>query len=60
VVNISRWYRLDPEECLRKTNNKFTKRFNAMMKLAQNQGKKLKDFTIAQLEALWQEAKLQD
>ena len=60
VVNISRWYRLDPEECLRKTNNKFTKRFNAMMKLAQNQGKKLKDFTITQLEALWQEAKLQD
>jgi len=60
VVNIARWYRLDPEECLRKTNNKFTKRFNALMKIAQNQGKKLKDFTINELENLWQEAKLQD
>ena len=60
IVNIARWYKLDPEESLRKTNKKFKKRFDVMMKLAQNQGKKLKDYKISELEALWKEAKLLD
>jgi tetrapyrrole methylase family protein/MazG family protein len=60
IVNIARWYKLDPEESLRKTNNKFKKRFDAMMLLAKAQGKGLRDFSIAELEALWQQAKLQD
>jgi tetrapyrrole methylase family protein/MazG family protein len=60
IVNIARWYRLDPEESLRKTNNKFKKRFDNMMNIAKSKGKKLKDFQIIELESLWKEAKLLD
>ncbi len=54
VVNIARWYKIDPEDALRQTNNKFVKRFDVMQKLAK---KKLSEYSIAELEALWQEAK---
>lgn len=57
AVNIARWYRIDPEDALRKTNDKFERRFNEMMKIAAGEGKRLQDYTIAELESLWQSAK---
>jgi tetrapyrrole methylase family protein/MazG family protein len=58
VVNIARWFKIDPEDALRKTNNKFIKRFNLMAELAQkDSGKKLSDYSSIELEALWKEAK---
>jgi tetrapyrrole methylase family protein / MazG family protein len=54
VVNIARWYKIDPEEALRQTNKKFVRRFDCMMKIA---SKELSSYSIAELEALWQEAK---
>lgn len=58
VVNIARWYKIDPEEALRKVNNKFISRFNIMTDICKKQGKKLKDYSISELERLWQQAKL--
>lgn len=57
IVNIARWYKLDPEEALRKTNNKFVNRFNKMMDIAKSQNKKLQDYNIDELESLWKQAK---
>lgn len=57
VVNIARWYQIDPEDALRRTNNKFIDRFDCMMQLAKSANKQLQDYTIKELEALWQEAK---
>ncbi len=55
VVNLARWFEIDPEDALRKTNNKFITRFNKMVEIAAP--KELKDFSSTELEALWQQAK---
>jgi len=59
VVNIARWYKIDPEDALRKTNNKFIQRFDKMMEIIKTngQGKTMHDYRPDELEALWQEAK---
>lgn len=57
VVNLARWFKIDPEDALRKTNNKFVKRFDKMQEILKNKNKKMKECTIEELEALWQEAK---
>ena len=57
VVNIARWFKIDPEDALRQTNNKFVKRFDLMMKNCAAEAKTLKDYDIEELEAKWQEAK---
>ena len=57
VVNLARWFEIDPEDALRKTNNKFVTRFNKMVEIAAP--KELKDFSSTELEALWQKAKLE-
>ncbi len=59
VVNIARWFEIDPEDALRKTNNKFIQRFNKMVEIAaENPDKsKLQNYSSIELEALWQRAK---
>ncbi len=58
VVNLARWFEIDPEDALRKTNNKFVKRFNKMQEIAKaSERKELKDYSSTELEALWQQAK---
>ncbi|MEW5821265.1 MAG: nucleoside triphosphate pyrophosphohydrolase [Cyanobacteriota bacterium] len=54
IVNLARWYKIDPEMALQESNNKFISRFNLMEK---NAGKNLTEFTQPELEELWQEAK---
>ncbi len=58
VVNIARWYKIDPEDALRRVNNKFISRFNVMMDICKSEGKRMKDYSIDELEAMWQKAKL--
>lgn len=57
VVNIARWYKIDPEEALRKVNNKFVSRFNLMMDICKSEGKSMKEYSISELEDLWKQAK---
>jgi tetrapyrrole methylase family protein/MazG family protein len=58
AVNLARWFKIDPEDALRKTNNKFVNRFDTMQEILKKKNKKMKDCTIEELETLWQEAKL--
>ncbi|MCM1356766.1 MAG: nucleoside triphosphate pyrophosphohydrolase [Staphylococcus sp.] len=58
VINAARLYKINPENALEKTNKKFIARFNHVEKRAKEMGKNLKDMTLAEMDALWEEAKL--
>jgi XTP/dITP diphosphohydrolase len=57
LVNYSRYLKIDPEAALEKSNRKFKHRFQYIEEQAQYQGKDLKDMTLAEMDALWNEAK---
>lgn len=57
VVNAARLYHLNPDTALEKTNRKFIRRFNHIEARAREMGKELKDMTLAEMDALWDEAK---
>jgi uncharacterized protein YabN with tetrapyrrole methylase and pyrophosphatase domain len=48
---------VDPEQALRGTNAKFRARFGYVERKLAERGRKLEDSNIAEMEALWQEAK---
>ncbi|HUR36611.1 MAG TPA: nucleoside triphosphate pyrophosphohydrolase [Terriglobales bacterium] len=57
LVNIARYLSLDPESALRKTNRKFTRRFQHMEAELHRAGRSLPDATLEEMEQLWQAAK---
>lgn len=57
IVNLGRFLAINPEEALRKTINRFESRFGHIEQTLQAQGVNLKDASLAEMEALWQEAK---
>jgi XTP/dITP diphosphohydrolase len=57
MVNAARLYKIRPDNALEKTNVKFIKRFNYIEQQAKEKGLSLKDMTLGEMEALWQEAK---
>lgn len=59
LVNVARKEHLDAETCLRRTCDKFRKRWEIMEQRAHAQGKRIDDFDLDGLEALWQDAKKQ-
>ena len=56
-INLSRHAGLDAEQCVRKSNLKFERRFRVLEKLAQDQQQKVSEMTIEEMENLWQEVK---
>ncbi len=57
VVNVARLYGIHPDNALEKTNQKFISRFNYVEEKAIGQGRSLKDLTLGEMDALWNEAK---
>jgi tetrapyrrole methylase family protein/MazG family protein len=57
LVNLARFVKVDPEQALRKSNAKFRRRFGYVEQKLAERGKRPADSTIAEMEALWQEAK---
>lgn len=57
LVNISRFIGVNPEEALRRTISKFVSRFRYIERSAKQQGRKLTDMPLADMDALWDEAK---
>lgn len=60
VINAARLYKLNPDNALEKTNQKFIRRFNYVEDHSLKQGKKLKDMSLEEMDKLWDEAKLQE
>ncbi|MGK7896442.1 MAG: nucleoside triphosphate pyrophosphohydrolase [Xenococcus sp. (in: cyanobacteria)] len=54
IINIARWYDLDPFAGLQGTNRRFIQRLAIMENFAE---KSLSNYTIDELETLWQKAK---
>ncbi len=57
LINAARLYKIKPDNALEMTNQKFMRRFGYIEQKAKEQGRELKDMTLDEMEALWQEAK---
>ncbi|QTA37455.1 nucleoside triphosphate pyrophosphohydrolase [Thermosipho ferrireducens] len=57
LVNFSRFLNIDPEISLRKATEKFVKRFRAMEKLIENDGKDFEKMSLNELERYWEAVK---
>jgi ATP diphosphatase len=57
AVNLARHLRADPEAILRQTNRKFERRFASIERALAARGKTPGDSTLAEMDALWDEAK---
>ncbi len=60
VANLARHLDIDPEEALRRTNAKFTRRFGAVEAALATRGKRPQDSTLEEMDALWDAAKMQE
>ena len=57
LINYARFLKVNPEDALERTNKKFIARFQYLERKATESGKSLRDMTLAEMEAYWQEAK---
>lgn len=60
LINAARLYKINPDNALEMTNQKFIRRFNYLEEHTLKQGRKLTDMTLAEMDALWDEAKRQE
>ena len=57
MINYARFLKVNPENALERTNKKFIKRFQYLERKADENGKSLKDMTLAEMDVFWEEAK---
>ncbi|MBI3355858.1 MAG: nucleoside triphosphate pyrophosphohydrolase, partial [Nitrospirae bacterium] len=57
LVNLARVLKVNPEEALRRSTNRFIDRFHLVEAQAAEKGRSLTDMTLAEMDALWDEAK---
>ena len=57
LVNAARLYGINPDNALERTNSKFIRRFNYLEDHTLKAGRKLTDMTLAEMDAIWEEAK---
>ena len=57
LINAARLYKINPDNALERTNQKFIRRFNYVEQHSIRQGRNLTDMTIQEMDKLWEEAK---
>jgi tetrapyrrole methylase family protein/MazG family protein len=57
LVNLARWFDIDPESALRQTNQKFRRRFETIERAAKDQGREIGQMTLQEMDAIWEAAK---
>ena len=57
LVNAARLYKINPDNALERTNQKFIRRFNYLEAHTIREGKNLHDMTLAEMDQIWEEAK---
>lgn len=60
VINAARLYKLNPDNALELTNQKFIRRFNYIEQHSIRAGRPLTEMTLAEMDALWNDAKRQE
>ncbi|MDD2217911.1 MAG: nucleoside triphosphate pyrophosphohydrolase [Eubacteriales bacterium] len=58
IVNVARFLKIDPEEALNLSSDKFLRRFQYIEESALKKGHSLNDMTLEQMDKLWEEAKV--
>jgi MazG family protein len=57
IANLSRKLAIEPEAALRRANDKFTRRFEAMERALMDRGRSFGDVSLAEMEEEWQRVK---
>ena len=57
LINAARLYHINPDNALERTNRKFIQRFTYVEQKAKEQGLRLQDMTLGQMDKFWNEAK---
>ncbi len=57
IINAARLYNINPDNALEKTNAKFIRRFNYLEEKTIQQGIDLKNLSLQEMNAIWDEAK---
>ncbi|MCR4680351.1 MAG: nucleoside triphosphate pyrophosphohydrolase [Bacteroidales bacterium] len=57
LINYARFVKVNPDDALEKSNRKFIRRFQYIEDKAKENGRKLVDMTLEEMESYWQEAK---
>jgi tetrapyrrole methylase family protein / MazG family protein len=60
AVNIARFLGIDPETALGRSNRKFQRRFRYVESSIKKQGRELKNASLAEMDALWEESKAKE
>ncbi|MDO4214451.1 MAG: nucleoside triphosphate pyrophosphohydrolase [Bacteroidales bacterium] len=60
LVNAGRLYKINPDNAIERTNQKFIRRFGYVEQKAKEMGVALKDLTLGQMDEFWNEAKKQE
>lgn len=60
LVNAARLYDINPDTALEYTNQKFIRRFGYVEERTIKAGRSLREMTLDEMDALWEEAKSQD
>lgn len=58
LINYARFVDINPEDALERTNKKFIKRFQFLESESKKDGKELGEMTLAEMDAYWEQAKL--
>ncbi len=56
LVQLARWYDLNPEQALQGTNHRFLKRFALLEEMCE---RPISEYSLAEFEQMWQKAKAQ-
>ena len=57
LVNVARFYKIEPEEAVYGANQKFYRRFSYIEERVRQNGKRFSDYSLAELDHFWDEAK---
>lgn len=57
LINAARLYKINPDNALERTNQKFIRRFNYLEGHTIKAGRNLNDMTLSEMDELWNEAK---
>lgn len=57
LINAARLYKINPDNALERTNQKFIRRFNYLEEHTLKEGKNLKEMSLEEMDAIWNEAK---
>ena len=57
LINAARLYKINPDNALELTNQKFIRRFNYLEEHTIKEGKSLKDMSLEEMDRIWNEAK---